>query len=154
VLLLFCSLSRVETTQAQPTDNHTVTVTVATITALQVSSGSVNLSITGAGVVAGQDLMTTVDESTNLVWGINSANRKITAQTGLVAQNFTVRVLAISPTQGSAASEVTLTTAAADFLLNVGRSSGSCGIRYTGLALASQGTGSDSHTITFTVTTQ
>lgn len=143
-----------ETAIAQLSDNHTVTVTVATLTALQVSSGSVSLSITGTGVAAGQDLMTSIDQSSNLLWGINSANRKITVQTNLLSQTFSLRALALNPTQGTAAAEATLTTVAKDFLLNVGRSSGSCAIQYTGLALASQGTGSDSHTVTFTVTTE
>jgi len=151
VLLLLGGTHLFEMVQAQTTGNHTVTITVATITAVQVSSGSVSMSITGAGVAAGQDLMTVSDQSTNLLWGINSANRKITVSTSLGSQTFSLRVVAISPTQGIAAPEVTLSTVANDFLLSVGRSSGSCGIGYTGLALASQGTGSDSHSITFTV---
>lgn len=154
LLVLLCSMRWVEPARAQTSGNHTVTVTVATITAVQVSSGSVNMSITGTGVVAGQDLMTVTDQTTNLLWGINSANRKITVRTSLSSQTFTLRVVAVNPTQGTAAPEVTLTTVENDFLTNVGRSSGSCAIQYTGLALASQGTGSDSHTITFTVTTQ
>lgn len=153
MFLLLFGLFWIETAPAQ-SDYHTITVTVATITAVQVSSGNVSLSITGAGLIAGQDLMTAVDQSSNLLWGINSANRKITVRTDLLSQTFSLRVLAVNPIQGAAAPEVTLTTVAQDFLLNVGRSSGTCGIRYTGLALASQGTGSDSHTVTFTVTTQ
>lgn len=154
VLLLLCGLCWVETAQAQTTDNHRVTVRVNSITVVQVSSALVTLTIDGAGAVAGQDLMTAVDQSTNLLWGINRPTRKITARTSLAAQTFTLRVLAIGPTQGTAAAEVTLTTAATDFLLDVGKSSGTCAIRYTGLALASQGTGSNSHTVTFTIAAQ
>jgi len=151
ILCLFCFVGRA-TAQIYGSDFHTVTVTVATITAVQVSSGSVSLSITGAGAVAGQDQMTVVDQTTNLLWGVNSANRKITASTNLVAPQFALKLVALNPTQGTAMPEVTLSTTASDFLLNIGRSSGTCTLRYTGVALASQGTGTDSHTITFTVT--
>jgi hypothetical protein len=47
-----------------------------------------------------------------------------------------------------------LGTAPQDLILNIGRSQGSCTLRYTVTALASKGIGTDSHTITFTVTTQ
>lgn len=135
-------------------DSHTVTVNVSTITAIQVTSGTVNLTIAGANAVAGQDLMTVTNQSTSLLWGINSSLKKITVSSSLASPLFTLKILAVSPTQGTAAPEVTLSTMANDFLLTVGRSSGSCGLRYTGEALASQGTGTDAHTITFTVQSQ
>ena len=150
--ILFLSL---QTVQAQiGSDSHTVTVQVSTIVAVQVSSGTVNMNITGASTVAGQDQMTIIDQSTNLLWGINSSAKKITVNTSVAAQQYTLKLLAVSPTVGTASSEVTLSTTATDFMLNVGRSSGSCSLKYTGIALASQGTGSDAHSITFTVQTQ
>ncbi|MEK9139256.1 MAG: hypothetical protein AAB393_19220 [Bacteroidota bacterium] len=152
ILCHFCFIGRA-TAQVYGSDFHTVTVTVATITAVQVSSPSVSLTITGAGAVAGQDALgTVVDQTSNLLWGVNSANRKITVNSNLAAPQFTLKVVALSPTVGTAMPEVTLSTTASDFLLNIGRSTGSCTLRYTGAALASQGTGTDSHTITFTVT--
>lgn len=158
LLLLFLSLSvlwREAPAQVYGSDNHTVTVTVATITNIQVSSGSVSLTITGAGVPAGQDQMTAVDQTTTLLWGVNSANRKVTVNTNLVSPLFALKLLALNPTSpGTAAPEVTLSTTPTDFLLNIGRSTGTCSLRYTGVALASQGTGTDTHTITFTVAAQ
>ena len=152
ILCHFCFVGRA-TGQIYGSDFHTVTVTVATITAVQVSLGSVSLSITGAGAVAGQDnIGTVVDQTTNLLWGVNSANRKISARTNLGAPRFALKLVALNPTQGTAMPEVTLSTTATDFLTNIGRSSGTCTLRYTGVALASQGTGTDSHTVTFTVT--
>jgi hypothetical protein len=151
ILCHFCLVGRA-TAQIYGSDFHTVTVTVATITNVQVSSGSVSLSITGAGAVAGQDQMTVVDQTTNLLWGVNSANRKITVRTNLGAPQFALKLVALNPTQGTAMPEVTLSTTATDFLTNIGRSTGTCTLRYTGVALASQGTGTDSHTVTFTVT--
>ena len=155
VFLLFSSLTpSVAVGQTYGSAGHTVTVTVATINNIQVSSGTVNLAISGANAIAGLDQMTATDQSTSFLWGINSSLKKVTVSTNAVAQQFTLKVEAINPTQGTASPQVTLTTIANDFLINLGRSSGSCSIKYTGIALASQGTGTDSHTITFTIQTQ
>lgn len=134
--------------------NHSVTVQVATLTVLQVSAGSVSLNIASSNAVAGQDMMSVSDQSTSLLWGTNSSSRKITVSSSLAAPVFTLKALAVAPTQGSPAAEATLTSTPVDFLLNIGRSLGVSSIRYTGIALASQGTGTDSHTITFTIQTQ
>ncbi|MCI0706277.1 MAG: hypothetical protein L0Y80_02165 [Ignavibacteriae bacterium] len=140
--------------QTYGTDNHQVTVQVSTITMVSVDISSISMTITGAGVPAGQDQMTATNTSSKLRWGVNSSSRKITAQTNLATPLFALNLLAVSPTQGTAAAEATLSTTAQDIMLNIGRSLGECTLQYTGIALASQGTGTDSHTITFTVTTQ
>ncbi|MGH2569283.1 MAG: hypothetical protein ACRDGA_13175 [Bacteroidota bacterium] len=124
------------------------------ITVLQVDIGTINLSITGASIVAGEDIMSATDQSSRLLWGVNSSGRKITAVSNLVTPKYTLKLVAISPTQGLATSEITLNAVPKDLLLNVGRSTGSCSLRYTGMALASEGTGSDAHMITFTVLAQ
>ena len=134
--------------------DHSVTVQVTPITVLQVSSGSVNLNIAGGNAVAGEDAMSIVDQSTSLLWGSNSSAKKISISSNLVAPVFTLKAVALNPTQGLAAPEATLASTPADFLLNIGRSTGSCVIQYTGIALASQGTGTDAHTITLTIQTQ
>ena len=140
--------------QVYGTANHTVTVTVATITYLQVNLGTVNLSISGASAVAGQNSMTVTDQTSSLSWGTNSSLQKISANTNLAAPLFSLKLLAFNPTAGVAAPELTLGTTAADLVLNVGRTKGTCTLKYTGIALASQGTGTDAHTITFTVQAQ
>lgn len=140
--------------QTYGTDSHTVTVTVATINNIQISGGAINLSLTGADAVAGVDLMTVTDQTSVFLWGINSSLRKVTAQTDLISPQFTLKVVAVNPTQGTASAEFTLSTTAQDFLINLGRSTGNCSIRYTGEVLASQGTGTDAHTITFTIQNQ
>ena len=139
---------------AQTTARHTVTVQVSPITVVQVSGGTVNLNVTNAVAAAGQNTMTVTDQSTSLLWGVNSSTRKITVSTSLAAPHFTLKILALNPTQGTAAPEITLSTAPQDFLLGIGRSTGTCSLRYTGVALASQGTGNDVHVITFTVSAQ
>jgi len=154
ILIFFACASLVPPSARSQTDNHTVRVSVAAITALQVSSGTVNVSITGADVIAGQDLMTATDETTTLLWGTNSSGKKVTVQTSLTSPTYTLKIEALSPTQGSSAGQIILSSTPRDFLLNIGRSSGSCTIRYIGEALASQGVGADAHTITFTVANQ
>jgi hypothetical protein len=134
--------------------NHTVTVRVSPVTALQLSSGSVNLNITGATAVAGQDVMRVIDASTQLFWGVNSSAKKITVASSLAAPQFTLKLVALNPTKGTPSAEFVLNAAGHDLLLNIGRTSGGCSLRYTAEALASQGTGNDLHVITFTVVTQ
>jgi len=154
ILLFVLSGASSSMAQTYATGDHTVTVQISTITMVSVSVGAISMTITGAGVPAGQDQMTATNQSSQLQWGINSSSRKITAQTNLAAPQFTLKLLALNPTQGTAAAEVILSTTAQDFMLNIGRSLGNCTLQYTGVALASQGTGTDSHTITFTVQTQ
>ncbi len=134
--------------------NHPVTVSVNVITLLQVSGAAVNLNVTSANVVAGQDQMSVTDASTQLLWGTNSSAQKITAQTSLGTPLYTLNLQSVAPTVGTSAGQITMSTVPADLLLNIGRSSGSSTLRYTAIALASQGTGTDNHTITFTVVAQ
>ena len=136
------------------TGTHTINIQVSPITVLAVQGGAVTLNVTDANVTAGVDAMTVQDQSTRLAWGTNSSARKITAQTSLAAPLFELRLVALSPTRGNPGPEMLLGTAPKDLMLNIGRSRGSCTLRYTGTALASEGIGTDSHTITFTVTTQ
>jgi hypothetical protein len=65
-----------------------------------------------------------------------------------------MKVLAVNNTAGTPASERVLSTTPGDFLLNMGRSSGTCRVLYTGVARAQQGIGVDNHVITFTVQSQ
>jgi len=135
-------------------DSHLVTVLVQEITVMQTSVGNINMQITALDIVAGQDVMTTTDQSSNLLWGTNGSNRKITLGTNLTGSLFTLKAQAIDPSQGTAAPEVTLSSTPSDFMLNIGRTSGFCTIKYTGTASAEQGVGSDSHLITFTIQSQ
>ncbi len=135
--------------------SHNVTVNVATINVVAVSAGSVSLTIGLADVTAGVDLMgPATNSATSLLWGSNSSLKKITVRTNLAAPMYTLKILAVSPTAGTAAPEVTLSTIDTDFMTNVGRSSGSCTLQYSGFALASAGVGTDSHTVTFTIVNQ
>jgi len=154
VTCLVILISKSALGQTYGTTSNRITVKVQAITVLQINAGIINLTINGSNAVAGQNQMTTTDQSSTLAWGTNSSTKKITASTSLASPKYTLQLVAVNPTVGTAASQVTLSTTANDFLLNIGRSSGTCGLLYTAIALASQGTGTDSHTVTFTVQTQ
>jgi hypothetical protein len=152
--LLLCVCADVTRGQVFGTTTHSVTVQVVPMTSMQVVGGGVSLNMNNATVVAGQDSMRVTNTSTSIRWATNSANRKITVATNLATSLCVLRIVAINPTQGTAAPEVTLGTTARDLLLNAGRSTGTASLRYTGVAYASRGTGTDTHVITFTVQAQ
>jgi hypothetical protein len=151
---LFGLLSNFGYSQVYGTTTNKITVKVQTITIVQITGSIVNLTVSGTNAIAGQDQMIATDQSSTLLWGTNSSLKKVTVKTNLAAPKYTLQLVAVSPTVGTAASQVTLSTAASDLVTNIGRSSGSCGLLYTAIALASQGIGTDAHTITFTVSTQ
>jgi hypothetical protein len=140
--------------QVYGSGNHTVTVQVSVITKLSVTAAAVNLNVTSANAVAGQNAMTVSNQSSQILWGVNSSLRKITARSNLAAPTFQVQLVAVNPTRGTAAAQQILSTTAKDLLLNIGRSLGSATLGYSATVLASQGTGTDAHTITFTITAQ
>ncbi len=136
------------------TDQHTVTIQVSPISTVAIVGGGVNLTLDNASVIAGQDQMVTTDQTTSLSWGTNSSSQKIMVSTSLGSPRYTLKVVVLNPTRGTAAPEVTLSTVAKELLLDIGRTSGTCTLKYTGIALASAGDGTETQTITFTVQAQ
>jgi hypothetical protein len=138
--------------------SHNVKTTFQPLAVVSVSQGSVSLAITGAGVVAGTDPMTVTDQATTLSWGANTATAKIAVKTSLAVQKYTLTVQAINingipSSAGISAPVVTLTRTSTDFMTGIGLKRGTCNLRYTGIAHAIDGVGTDSHTtITFTIT--
>ena len=139
---------------AQASDNHSVTVQVAEISVIDVTANALTLNVLDGDVLVGRDLMTVTDGSSSLLWGTNGSSRKITANTDLATPTFELRLVALSPTSGNPAPEFILSTLPRDLLLDIGRSMGTSLLQYTGVAYASQGTGTDVHTITFTIVGQ
>jgi len=138
-------------TYAASSDNHTVTVTVSAINELAITGGNVTLTINTA--TAGSEPDDAVDNTTaDLDWTTNEATKKITVVTDQAAPTFTLKAVAQNVTGGTAASEVTLSTTAADFVTTISTTTGGCDIQYTASATAAQGTGSDVHTVTYTIT--
>ena len=135
-------------------DSHTITVVVQQITRVQASVGFLTMQVTSANGVAGQDLLTVTNQSSTFFWGTNVSTMKATVRTNLLVQVYTLKVKATNATVGTPSPEVTLTTTSTDFLRDIGRTSGTCTIFYTGVASAQNPSGSDAHTITFTITAQ
>ena len=154
LFLLLCCFSMPQVAQGQVfgTASNSITVVVQPITYVQVTVGILNLSFSGTNAVAGQDQMTLTDQTSTLMWGTNSSSKKITVKTSLASPKYTLQLEAVSPTAGVSAGQLTLTTTAKDLITGMGRTMGSCALLYKVTALASQGTGADAHTITFTIT--
>jgi hypothetical protein len=139
---------------SQASDNHTVTVQVAEISVIDVTANTLSLNILDGDIQIGRDLMFVTDQTSSILWGTNSSSRKVTASTDLAAPQFELRLVALSPTRGTPGPEFVLNTIPQDLLRDIGRSLGSSLLQYTGVAYASQGTGTDVHTITFTIVAQ
>lgn len=132
---------------------------------ISITGGNVSLTISTATAGEEPDSVYNTDTGLNY-WGIywNPARYKITAKTNLSSPKFTLTVEAIQivtstsgyiPVGGTAQGEVTLSTTAQSIItdLKEGRSWNphSCTLRYTTSATLSQGTGTDFHTITYTI---
>ena len=132
-------------------DSHTVTVQVSAINELAIIGGNLTLTINSA--TAGSDPDDATDSTTcDLLWTTNQASKKITVATSLASPNFTLKVVAQNVSGGSAASEVTLSTTAQDLVTAIATTIGDCDLAYTVSATAADGTGSDIHTVTYTIT--
>jgi len=152
VVLLLCVLFLVVsagTALADDSASHTVTLTVAAVDDVTITGGNVTLLInSGTGGV----LDDATDSSTSLDWGTNQTNRRITVQSSLnSAYTLTVAASAISG-QGTAPGTVTLSTTAEDFVTGINAGFGECTLLYTGSADFTDGTGTEVHTVTYTIT--
>ncbi len=137
-------------------DSHSGTVNVQEVSGIDVSDAQIDLTINTA--TPGEYPDPAIDQTGYLLWTImgQGTNKKITVTTTCLNQKFTLKVLAINLTIGDAAGEVTLTDgmSATSFILNVGKTSGSCNLKYTASATLTQGVGTDTHTVTYTVVAQ
>lgn len=132
-------------------DSHTVTVTVSAVNELAITGGNITLTINSA--TAGSELDDATDSTTcDLLWTTNEAAKKITAETNLAAPSFVLKVTATNVSGGVAAPEVTLSTTATNLVNAVVTTTGSCDLSYVASATAAQGTGSDVHTVLYTLT--
>jgi hypothetical protein len=132
-------------------DFHSVTVQVLAINEVAISGGNITLTINSA--TAGSNPDDAVDNSTcDLAWTTNELSKKISVATSNGAPNFTLKVVAQNIVGGVAAPEVTLSTTAEDFVTGIAMAVGNCDLQYTASATAAQGTGSDMHTVTYTIT--
>lgn len=137
-----------------------VTITAISVsTAQTLSANALTINVTTA--VPGSEPTPVVNTSLQITYSTpkkGNANYKITVSTRCPNQLFALSVVAvnISSGGGSAAPSVTLQDGmlATDFITGIPKNSGpyTASLQYTSSPLFSNGTGSDSHTVTYTVT--
>lgn len=124
-------------------------------------NGNVNLTISSA--LAGQEPSLVTSETGQLQWSTLELDptKKITAQTSLGSSKFTLtaRALSVSAGDGTAVGEIALTVLPADLVVDIPAGipvgdPGTCTLRYVASATASDGTGTDFHTVTYTIMDQ
>jgi hypothetical protein len=135
---------------AANSDNHQVTVTVSAVNEAAITGGNITLTINSA--TPGSDLDDATDATTSLAWTTNEASKKITVTGDQASPTFTLKVEATGVTGGTSAGQLTVTNSAQDFVTGVATTTGGATLSYTAQATAAQGTGSDVHTITYTLT--
>jgi hypothetical protein len=128
---------------------------------VSVLNGDVELTISSA--TAGQQPNPVTDEVCQLQWStlVSDPTQKITVRTNLATPGFSliVRAVNVSAGDGAAAGDISLSTTATDFIVDIPAGvpvgdPGTCTVRYTASSTASDGTGSDIHTVTFTIVNQ
>ena len=123
---------------------------------ITVEGGGVSLAVTSA--TAGQDPDPDVDQTTaDLQYKKDAVDptQKITAETDLGSPLFTLKVEALNAGDGTPAGELVLSTTAQDFVTSItSETFVFCDLKYTSVALASDGTGTDNHTVTYTMIAQ
>lgn len=132
--------------------SHTVTVTVSAINEVEISGGNVALAIAGSGTsgtAAASD-----DTTADLLWSTNESNKKITVATSLATVDFPLTVEAKNVSGGTAAAPITLSTTAQDLVTAISLTTGSADLAYEASATAAAGTGSNAHTVTYTITAE
>lgn len=123
---------------------------------------SATLTVRGRNVIlrpvsatAGQDpdpLVNQVTAALKYRKGRADPPQKITVETNVGSPLFTLKIEAVNVRSGIPAGELTLVTTAQDLITNISRNgSKACDLRYTLVALASDGTGTDVHTVTYTM---
>ncbi len=131
--------------------SHDVTVTVSAINEVAISGGNLTLTISAA--TAGSDPDPATDSTTcDLSWTTNESTKKITVAAGAAISGATLKVTAANVSGGTAAGQVTLSTTAQDFVTGISTTTGTCDLSYEASATAADGTSSNTHTITYTIT--
>ncbi len=134
--------------------SQTLTLQVFETNRIDVSQRAVTMVINQASLETGNPVEA-VNEDGNLTWITNGDNKKITVASNNAAPRFLVKVhaLDITGSTGIAAPEITLNdNTTRDLVVGVTRSFGKCKIRFVASAKVSDGIGTETHVITYTIT--
>jgi len=129
---------------------------------MSIAGGNILMNITTAQ--AGQEPLAVSNSSCTLTFKRQASVSKITVSTSCPNQKFTLQVVAVNPTDGVAAPQVTLVNGmlAASFITNIPSlppaTNRTCTLSYTASATFAQGNsvelGNDVHTVTYTIVAQ
>ena len=134
--------------------SQTLTLQVFETNRIDISQRAVMMVINQASLETGSPVEA-VNEDGSLTWITNGDNKKITVASNNAAPRFLVKMQALDITgsTGVAAPEIRLNdNTTKDLVMGVTRSSGKCKIRFTASSKVSDGIGTDTHVITYTIT--
>lgn len=134
--------------------SQTLTLQVFETNMIDISQRAVTMVINQASLVTGNPVEA-VNEDGNLTWITNGDNKKITVASNNTTPRYLVKVhaLDITGSTGVAAPEITLVdNTTRDLVMGVTRSFGKCKIRFAASAKVSDGIGTETHVITYTIT--
>jgi hypothetical protein len=126
---------------------------ITAVNNVAVTGGNITLTVSTA--VPGSEPSDANDATTGLTWDTDEGSKKITVASSLISPAFTLKVVATGLTDGTSNGQLTLTNSSQDIISGIPITvSGSSTLSYTASATAAQGTGSDVHTITYTIVTE
>lgn len=120
-----------------------------------VSISGGNLTLTFDTPSAGSDFSDVTDNSScSLSWNrpAGPGNTKIKVSTNLSSPTATLQVAALNISGGTTTGTVTLSTSAQTLISGLSPGDGGCDLEYTASVSCSDGSATDVHTVTFTIT--
>jgi hypothetical protein len=136
-------------------DSHSVTVQVAEINTLEVIGGDLVLTLDTLDANDPSRFEPAVDTSASLAWSTNAQDRKITVESDLVDPRYALTVRAFDVTGNGAAvgtAQLDAAAGAQDLITGIAAESATCSLEYEANALVADGIGSETHTVTYTLT--
>ncbi len=141
--------------QAQETSTEqTLTLQVLEINKIGINKNAITLVIDQASLETGLPLPA-VNEEGMLVWITNGDNKKITVASNNPTPRYLVKMVALEvPTEaGTPAPEIILSdNTTKDLVVGISKASAQCKIKLTASAQISDGIGTETHIITYTIT--
>ncbi len=136
-----------------------MTLCVAAASSGQISMRGGNPTLNVTSAIAGSEPTPVVNTSSSVRYSARARIAKITVQTSCPNQIFPLTVVATAVTRGVAAPEVALVDGmpATDFITSIPTGWGGSTqptLRYTAAPTFAQGTGTDRHTVTYTILAQ
>ena len=136
-------------------DSHRVTVQVLEINTLEVRGGDLVLTLDQLDAADASRFQEARDESASLAWSTNGVDRKITVESDLATPRYSLAVNAFD-VQGSGAAigSVILDAAngAQDLISGISQETAGARLAYVANADVADGIGSETHTVTYTLT--